>query len=425
MEKAQVPSTHRPDKFEALLTRIIPASLLARVLFWVLIPVTLLLCHIWTAFIFPTKFSMYLPMLLIVGTLLIARFRTIGLTISYVSLGALFALFYRDLPEQSRLLTMEISLALALTFYIFLLIAEEVEEILRSVSENSKERMNQFLAKNQELTEKEEKWSEAILSLEEEVQKWKEEAEQRRIEKGEIEKKMTLVWSEIELLTSQKNDILAGAMTARREVREQQDFLQMEQISLEKEKMLLHGKMEEITKVADLEEKRKQELAFLREEHEILQQKNLLLERQQTEFMQEKDSLVVQLQALLASSSTTVKQSAHLEERIAELEKQLEKEEGAQEARRERAIAEGLYKQLRSQFEEKSRVLLQARKELFHAQGKVKEWEIEKSLESQAPSCEQTDALEKILDGVVQDYCRMEEEVIYLEDLVTNLLHLY
>lgn len=91
------------------------------------------------------------------------------------------------------------------------------------------------------------------------------------------------------------------------------------------------------------------------------------------------------------------------------------------ELQRAQAQAKGLYTQLRTQFDEKSRILSQVRKELFHTQGKVLNLEKEQALAEMDPDREEQAALEKDVGQLVENMETLEEEITLLEELVTHL----
>lgn len=292
------------------LSRIIPNTLLGRVLLFFQLPTLLLFCTLWAALNQLCALTPYFCGILLFGTVASIKYRIKGVLLSSLLLLSLLAFFYKDLSPQERLWQLGICSSTILNFFILFLAAQEIEEGILHKIEESKSYMNQYLAKNQELIELEQSWSKAKLSLEEEIEQWKVEAEQRKLEMRTVEEKMRLVNSEIEMLTSQKESILAEVERAR-------------------------------------------------------------------------------------SSKSNSSDTAQIE---------------------------GLYKQLRSQFEEKSKVLIQTRKELFQTQGKLQELEIANKLKEEAFEREEADHLEKNLAALCQECEEMEEEIRLLEALITHLL---
>lgn len=82
---------------------------------------------------------------------------------------------------------------------------------------------------------------------------------------------------------------------------------------------------------------------------------------------------------------------------------------------------DGLYKQLRSQFEEKARVLSQTRKDLFHTEGKLMALEHEKALALVDPDQDEACYFEGEIDRMSQEIASLEEEVFALEELISQV----
>ncbi len=89
----------------------------------------------------------------------------------------------------------------------------------------------------------------------------------------------------------------------------------------------------------------------------------------------------------------------------------------SEESRHALAQTEGKYKQLREQFEEKSQILSQTRKELFAAEGKILKLMIEKNEEALEPSEDFQRRLEKEVVVLGEEILCLEEEILLLEDL--------
>ncbi len=287
-----------------LLARVMPSSLIGRVVLVLFLPAFLLLTTLWAIFLQPSPLTPYLAGLLLFGSVMACQYRTKGLLISYAALIGAY------LFKQTSFSLYEVGLcvAAATDFLILLLGVDEVKSLLSTLVAESKSYMNQYLVKNQELLANEESWSEARQALEEEIAEWKEEAKQRKIDLQMSVEKMELVQSEIEMLTSQKERILQEAYALRKTVPER---------------------------------------------------------------------------------STQI---------------------------------EGLYKQLRIQFEEKSRALVQTRKELFQAQTKLQGQEIEQRLAEFDGEREEVNHLEEELAHTLNECAAMEEEINALEALISHIL---
>ena len=238
-------------------------------------------------------------------------------------------------------------LSLALDSYLILLATEEVEDSLRLEREHH--------AKERQFFEREKQHQESLfeherLRLEAELKKWKEEAEQRKIDKANDERKLALQNVELSRLATLREELLADARSAR---------LQSEQ-------------------------------RLLRLEEEIAENSRLVA--------------LVQTPATPAAEGQELPQAPALHDET---------------LRKERAQALGLYRQLRTQFEEKSRILEQTRKELFGLQTKLMVQERE--------ACSEDPDYERLFcefASLVCKYDLLEEEITSLEELISRILAL-
>lgn len=505
------------------LSRVVPGTLLGRVLLFFLLPTTLLLGTLWAALFAPSPLTPYLAGLLLFGSVMSVKYREKGLGITYALLIGTVAFFARNIEPELRLWQLGVCLTAALDFFILLLASAEIEQGIAVLVDESKSRMNQYLAKNQELLEQEQSWSETKERLEQELARWKEEAEQRKIEMSTLKEKMQLIQSEIEMLTAQKESIIdeahrmrqdaAGQMeslrsqmaeveVAREQIERQKELQRQIDAELEQEKgefaaryaalqedhladlekreqefkvcfsqlqeelekralnaeqeaerllaksvdaSVFHGEIAELKRQLQEKESLQSEIkeASLKEvtelkrqlkENESLQSEIAELKSLREVSQQEVAALKQQLEEkeaaqrdIVALNEKIQESTTPLQEEIAALKRQLQEKESALpvpsvEFDRELAKAEGLYKQLRSQFDEKSRVLVQTRKELFQTQGKLKELELEEKLhELDGERCEAA-YLEKDLNTLCRDYQELENEIAALEEFISNLL---
>ncbi len=91
-----------------------------------------------------------------------------------------------------------------------------------------------------------------------------------------------------------------------------------------------------------------------------------------------------------------------------------------EESTRQLARAEGLYRQLREQFDEKTKILSQTRQELFRTVGKLEALEVENHLNAFEP--EEILYLEKALATLEHEQREMESELTSLEGLISHIL---
>ncbi len=411
-----------------------------------------------------------------------------------------------------------LSIAIGVDFLITYLAVGEVRATLSTLLVESKNSMSQYVAKNQEFLESSESWTKLQQTLEEEIAKWKEEAEQRKIDLVATNQKMQLVQSEIEMLIVQKESILQEAYSARKEAKEELSVLKMQMADLERAKEEVHKKLETVanleelselqeiefkSRIAAVEEQLQIRVARLEKEHEAqlaiamelkrsqiesleaelsnykhrlaeLEAKGLEEEQQaikksqrrvtdlESELATYKSRLVeleerkqenVHLQSELATYKSRLveleerkqenahlqselatyksrfveleernQENAHLQSELATYKSRLAEPGNMLEKSREYAELEGLYKQLRNQFEEKSNALREARRELFQTETKFQALELEKKMTTLTNDHEEALRLERELSAAATECQALEEEVIALEALVSHIL---
>ena len=118
-----------------------------------------------------------------------------------------------------------------------------------------------------------------------------------------------------------------------------------------------------------------------------------------------------------------IEQNGQLEESFAKKEAELRNEIAALQAKGpSHANLEGLYKQLRSQFEEKSRILVETRGELFAAQTELESIKLQKQMDELSDRADIIRDLEAALDQSSRECEALEEEISSLEGLISHIL---
>ena len=428
-----------------------------------------------------------------------------GLIISEVALIAAFFFKHTGFTFHE----IALCLAIAVDFLITYLAVGEVRATLSTLVVESKNSMSQYLAKSQEFLESSESWAKLQQSLEEEIAKWKEEAEQRKIDWVALNEKMQLVESEIQLLIAQKESILEEAYSARKEAKEQLSALKMQMADIERAREEVDKKLETVanieelaqaqeldfqSRIAAVEEQLRIRVGSIEKEHEEKLARAIDLKHSQIVSLEgelaiykvrlaeleakgleeskraikESQERVADLEAELSSYKNRLtlleeegnehfkrrialleeklNENSHLnselasyKSRLAELEErklenqQLEAELASYKNRlaelgnhsektREYAQLEGLYKQLRSQFEEKSNALREARRELFQTETKLQALELERKMTILSDDHEEALRLQRELSAAATECEALEEEVIALEALVSHIL---
>lgn len=336
-----------------------------------------------------------------------------GLSISYVLLGGLAFLCYQQIPPSTLFWQLGILFSMALNFYIALLACEEIFSLISTLTSDMDQHIALLAKAGHEHEEEQQVWNDEKMSLEEEVKRWKEEAEQRKIEKQIADKHLLLVQSEIELFDQQKENLVKDAYEARAFAAERLQNMEESQLQMQ----ILS------TQVAPLKEEKELLLQKNLEHEKILctLQEDIQKQREHSYLLEEEKRLLsVQLQSL--QEEVTKKEqlvSTLNEEKILWEEKSAPADpEVVVQLSREKARVEGLYEQLRTQFEEKACVLSSTRKELFRAEGQLLAIDHEKKILPIDPS---TDIQERELNILQTELMAMNQENLYLEQEITEM----
>lgn len=207
--------------------------------------------------------------------------------------------------------------------------------------------------------------------------------------------------------------------------------------SLEEEKQQLSSDLSELleetsAKIESLEGENQQLNSDLRELLEGESAKNLNEQKKATDLSEQLQDKIVKIQSLEAALSaaetkplepdleplTTMMLS--LEEKLAEIQRLRDKKPKLTDSERTLRNMEGLYNQLRNQFENKSQVLHETRSQLFKSEGALMAFEINKALTSvEQPYLQHK--LQTDLIRVENERAQFEEEIELLYDLVDTL----
>lgn len=149
----------------------------------------------------PTAISALVPFVAIVGLSLARRAKRTGLLISLLATAALYFLSYK---EDATFWNGALFFSLGLAQFIATLLKEE-EHATRGFEAAALSQLKEEAQQKESSFEKEKE------ALQKELEKWKSEAEQRRIEKAQDERLLTLLQGEMENYTAQKDAIIEDA----------------------------------------------------------------------------------------------------------------------------------------------------------------------------------------------------------------------
>lgn len=159
-------------------------------------------------------------------------------------------------------------------------------------------------------------------------------------------------------------------------------------------------------------ERLKQEAEQRRLEYDMQSQQMQLVSSEIEMLMGQKEQIL-----RAAQQSYQVQQCIQESPQIADNEREME-------LRRDLARAEGLYRQLRMQFEEKSLVLDQTRRQLFRVEGECEQLHLERAEE--ACNAPEHPEMQLMMQELAQLECEIDEradEITALEALISTLLN--
>lgn len=390
--------------------------------------VLLLLFTLGLSFLNPGSTTPFLPLFSAVALFLCWNFKMKGWAGTFAGCALLF-LF--SMPETNLLWQTCLHLSLMLSLLISCLAAKEQERVdseTKALLNESHTTWQAKLASAQSLVHQQE---EEKALLEEEVKQWKEEAEQRRIEKQMEEKKVSLLQGDLDLYLEQKAALIAESLEARTQLREGEErwsLFEKEKESLCRERQVAVDEKKALETVVIKVEEEKESL---RKVHLAEAEEKKALEIVVKGVVREKESLQQEYQAALATVKNLEEEKASLRQ---ELERAIEAQKNAMEQvkpadpeemlalQRTIAAVTGQYNQLKAQFEEKSRVLSQTRKELFEAEGKIMITQREEQASTIESDLSEVEGLQKDLRKAELEKERLEEQVIQLEELISRIL---
>lgn len=449
----------------------------SRVLFWSFLAPLLLILTVAVGLFFTSTFALTATVLTLASLSMFIKKKGWVYPFAILSLSALYLASYSSFSQGAALWQGGLLLSFLLNVVISTIAFSEVQSLLfQKKEELDQERSHtQTLQKDKELCQLE--WQNEKLTLQEELKKWKEAAEQRHIEKRRIQEEMALVESEIHLLSEQKSSFIEDAFLARKQAGEMErklfeaskdwDEWALKKAEIEKESIEAREKFESIRMLHEtlsmqkeaLEEKNHQLTITLENTQALMAEKiEQIKHLQNLETLEKLESLKIHQESLIAHQASLEEKNKELvltlenvqtliaeksaamqqlerevssrEERIKHLEEQMktltdEEEIEARETHQKTAKIQGLYQQLRQQFEEKNQVLGQTRSDFYQLEtkylGLLNEQKMDQLLEEERFSFEEGNMLSKeLLKLDVQNHS-YEEEIKSLEALISRL----
>jgi chromosome segregation ATPase len=405
------------------------------------LPFGLLFLNCGVSLLKPTVITPFFPYIALSASAICMRFRFKGLIAIYIGLAIFIFCFFAALLPQERLWHMGNFCALALSLYILGLALDEAENALCLLEAENNHSLDTLRQLQDSFSMAKKASEEEVRELSDEISRLKEEAEQRRIERISELKKIELIESEILWLTEQKNAFIEEAREARTEAHVQVEQTERLQESCRAEMAVLQSKVQQLLEEKSSAERQKAQIEDkmllgeesksalehnLRQCETALQQARIYSEN----LSKEKNALLSDLAEIkneyIANQNILMEWQQRAPVIIEKVvEKKVANEKFEEENARLKKILsqnEGLYTQLRSQFEEKTEVLAQARQELFAAQSKLFTFEKEKANQACHLGEEETKALEAEIEYLSEEMESLQNEISHLEALISRIL---
>lgn len=235
----------------------------------------------------PCKTTQFLPFVCIVSLFLCYNYRLIGIGLSCLATISVYFITYHEIASELKIWHAGLFLAVLVTNFITYLAKEEQNGVVNKQNEQA-----------QELNEKKTRFEEQISALQEELEKWIEEAKLRKIEKIALEEKITLIQAEIQSFLAQKEAIIADSFEKRSQPANVLEIIarheQLKKQFEEKSKILSETRQELFKEQGKVEvlEKKLQELEY---QFSALQAQNELQVTQLQEELTALEDLINQL----------------------------------------------------------------------------------------------------------------------------------
>lgn len=389
----------------------IPVTLVIRPFFWGFLSISLFFSAL-SLLVMKDFFPVYFPFLLVLLMGLVFFLRAVGL---YIALVCLMPFFYWTFKEKA-IWELTLLYSLAIGYFITLLALEEDYSVLAmSKTENPvaevpeknavwEEQKRDFEKTLEQLKEEARRRYLETSTLENDLQQTKQLAQEHVLRKEVLEKDLATTYLATDAL---KHDLARSCLTVENLKNEREEISQKMEKAFEdasyvqKELVLTREKLEE----------EKFKTHTLEEEQAHMQTSIVKLEQAIAEIQAQKESALAEFKAQKELALVdTLKQEVVDDESMIALKKDF-------------AHVLGKYNQLKEQFEEKAKVLSQARRELFQTQGKLMVFEREQQLAlDNFASQQDMHVLLAIYENEIGKAQNLKEEINNLEELISDLL---
>lgn len=172
-------------------------------------------------FLRPTALTHFLPLFAFLGLILCWRYKALGFVLTLFSSSLLFLFSYGSIEQSERLWQIGFQAALSIAFAIAFLSSQEEEERVSLEKSLQEKTLDQVRHLNEEVDQQHDAWEKEKALLEADLEKWKEEARQRKIERQNDGQRIALLE---QTFLQEKQTLLVELEETKKQVQQLQTF---------------------------------------------------------------------------------------------------------------------------------------------------------------------------------------------------------
>ncbi|MBT3394339.1 MAG: hypothetical protein HN411_04425 [Waddliaceae bacterium] len=382
---------------------VITKNLKERAQFWTMLGPIIIAFTIFVNAVTPSSTSFYLPFSAMIGIGACWRWRWSGALGTAAFMFMMFLITYSGIHVEERLWQLGMASATLMAFAITVLSFEESDATTYAIETESKSRLDSLLSLDEKLKDTQEQWCSDREEFEETKGRLEDDITTRQEQKQTLNKTIEALNAEVKDLTKNNVAFHSEALkNLRKYAQEHENLLDAKKDIAELQRMCddtKGSKAEDSSVIEETLRNKDQEIEDLKKK--IDEKENDVVGGEDfKEVYSEFHSIQNKMQNKMPSGP--------------------KKPGGDDAAPADARKMQGMYKQLREQFEEKTKVLDKTRIDLFDVEGRLEALTKEKALRDTEPTeyeCELEEELKKVQEEAMQ----WREEAQELGTLVTTL----
>jgi chromosome segregation ATPase len=383
-----------------------------QVQFWSLLGPSLVLLSI-AVLLFKVSEHWYFSISALIGIPLCVKWKIKGMAVALGCLLLFSGFGYQNLELDDRYWHVGLVLTMAFSFIVLTLSSEEAQSLINKLQLESQSRLDNFALLDEKWKSAEQDWSTEREKFKVEIASSSQEIAKIQEEKQTFYKLAQLAKDEIVQVRGQYDQLLHDLLYKKKHIAQLNERLEEMEITIQG---FVNSDTEK--QIQSLAER----LINLEQENETLKAKEALTQNESQAWQQENKRLLQEFEAIQE------REKAYLEQKkihLANRAKQQPQENLPYASGNTRGI-EGMYIQLKEQFQEKCNVLDSTRKELFHAHEKLLKCQKEREEEQIYGQSSNERLLERNLLEFGRQYeqmhCHYQQEIEAMDQLVKQLL---